>query len=50
MRGIPVGQRERRWLCVRRILEQNQSKRALVKSQEGGFFLRKKPLEDIASE
>jgi hypothetical protein len=32
-----------------RKLEQNQSKRTLVKGQEGGFFLRKKPLEDMAS-
>jgi len=30
-------------------LEQNQSKRALDESLKGGFFLRKKPLEGIAS-
>jgi hypothetical protein len=30
-------------------LEQNQSEYALLKSLRGGFFLRKKPLEDIAS-
>jgi|GEM_PF-188059 probable rRNA maturation factor len=30
-------------------LEQNQSKRALVGSRGGGFFLRKKPLENIAN-
>jgi hypothetical protein len=30
-------------------LEQKQSKRALVKNREGGFFLRKKPFEDMAS-
>jgi hypothetical protein len=31
------------------ILEQNQSEYALLESLRGGFFLRKKPLEDIAS-
>ena len=30
-------------------LEQNQSRRALEESLKGGFFLRKKPLEGIAS-
>jgi hypothetical protein len=30
-------------------IEQNQSKRAVVKSREGVFFLRKKPHEDMAS-
>ena len=30
-------------------LEQNQSKRALDESLKGGFFLRKKPLEGIAT-
>jgi hypothetical protein len=31
------------------LLEQNQSKRALVKNREGSFFLRKKSLEAVAS-
>jgi hypothetical protein len=30
-------------------IEQNQSEYALLESLRGGFFLRKKPLEDIAS-
>ncbi|MGA3162011.1 MAG: hypothetical protein ABSC77_12415 [Terracidiphilus sp.] len=32
------------------ILEQNQSKRALVEIHRGGFFLRKKPLDGVVSE
>jgi hypothetical protein len=31
------------------MLEQNQSQRALAESIHGGFFLRKKPLESIAT-
>ena len=31
------------------VFRAKQSKRALGESREGGFFLRKKPLEDMAS-
>jgi hypothetical protein len=36
-------------MLAREALKQNQSKRALGKSREGGFFLKKKPLEGMAS-